>query len=122
MNVGEFSRRAGVSAHTVRYYEKLGLLGSVRRQTNGHRFFSGRDLEWIGFVQRLKETGMPLDRILEYARLRAAGDGTLAARRRLLKAHADTIRDAMARQQRHLDKLEEKIAHYRQLDPASEDA
>jgi DNA-binding transcriptional MerR regulator len=112
MNVKEFSKRVGVSPHTVRYYEKIGLLRGIQRLPNGHRCFSEKDIQWISFVQRLKETGMPLEQIHQYAELRSQGDSTLLARQRLLEAHANTLRRKLAKQQGHLDKLSEKIAFY----------
>jgi len=122
MNVTEFARHVGISPHTIRYYEKIGLLNEVRRLPNGHRFFSDTDARWIRFIQRLKATNMPLDQIREYAELRAQGDATLSARQQLLEAHADTLRDNLARQQHHLDKLNEKIAFYQSVISSKNDA
>jgi DNA-binding transcriptional MerR regulator len=112
VNVKEFSKRAGISPHTVRYYEKIGLLRDIRRLPNGHRDFSEKDIAWIGFVQRLKETGMPLEQIHRYADLREQGESTLEERRQLLENHACALEQSIAEQQRHLDKLREKIALY----------
>lgn len=112
MNVKEFSRRAGISPHTVRYYEKIGLLRDIHRLPNGHRDFSEKDTAWIGFVQRLKETGMPLEQIHCYADLRERGESTLMERQKLLEQHADALEESLAEQQRHLDKLREKISLY----------
>ena len=112
MNVKEFAERSGLSPHTIRYYESIGLLTDVTRLPNGHRCFGDRDLEWIEFVCRLKDTGMPLGEIREYASLRAAGDSTLVERKRLLEAHAARLKSEIATQRRHLRKLEDKIATY----------
>ena len=73
MNIKEFSQLVGLSAHTLRYYEKIGLLRNVLRSPSGHRAYTPRDIEWISFVIRLKETGMPLEEILDYAKLRKLG-------------------------------------------------
>ena len=73
MNIKEFSSLVGLSAHTLRYYEKIGLLKHVHRNASGHRVYSAKDLSWISFVKRLKETAMPLEEILEYAKLREVG-------------------------------------------------
>lgn len=113
MNIKEFSSRTGISAHTLRYYEKTGLLRHIRRLPNGHRDFTEKDLRWVAFVQRLKDTGMPLEQIHRYADLREAGDTTLAERQQLLEAHARNLRESLRQQQRHLDSLEDKIALYR---------
>ena len=113
MNIQAFSARTGISAHTLRYYEKIGLLRRVQRLPNGHRNFSEADLRWIEFVQRLKDTGMPLEQIHHYADLREAGDNTLVERQQLLEDHANHLRESIAQQQQHLDKLNDKIALYR---------
>lgn len=115
MNVKDFAGRVGISPHTVRYYESVGLLRDVRRLPNGHRYFSDRDIEWISFVQRLKETGMPLAKIRQYAELRAKGDSTLRVRQSLLEDHARWLEDKLTAQQRHLLTLNEKIDWYRSL-------
>lgn len=114
MNVKEFSEAVGVSAHTIRYYDKLGLLGDVGRRSNGHRCFTGKDVEWIAFIQRLKNTGMPIARILDYAQLRSEGDVTLPERLQLLREHTRVLEEAIARQQRHREALAEKLAWYEQ--------
>lgn len=114
MNVKQFAERVGLSPHTIRYYDKLGLLGEVRRRPNGHRYFSERDLEWIGFVHRLRDTAMPVEQMLEYARLRAEGDTTMAARQAVLECHAEALDAHIRQQQAHLDNLTRKIAWYRQ--------
>lgn len=115
MNVQAFSERVGLSSHTVRYYDRIGLLGPIQRQTNGHRVFAEADVAWMSFVHRLRETGMPIQQMLKYAQLRQQGDSTLQARRLLLKSHAEALRIHLAEQQTHLDKLAHKIEHYDQL-------
>lgn len=115
MNVKEFAARAGISAHTIRYYDKLGLFGSLARSDSGHRRFVPQDLAWLAFILRLKETGMALEQILEYARLRSQGDVTLADRMAMLQQHAAALELRLATEQQHLLRLQEKIAHYQQL-------
>lgn len=116
MNIGEFSRRSEVSAHTLRYYEKIGLLQPARRAASGHRVYDEHDLDWIGFVKRLRATEMPLAEISEYARLRARGDQTADARAALLSRHAAHLRTRIEAQQAHLARIEEKIRLYQPLE------
>lgn len=120
MNVIAFSRRVGLSTHTLRYYEKIGLLRNVRRRPNGHREFSERDAEAVAFILRLKETGMPLEQMIRYAELRAAGDATLRERQVMLREHAQTVAANIKAQQQHLTKLREKVAIYDDLIEAAE--
>jgi DNA-binding transcriptional MerR regulator len=80
MRIGEFAKRVGLTEYTIRYYEKAGVLQAAKRNGSGFRDFDESDLAWMEFVQRLKATGMPLEKIVRYAELRAAGDGTKAER------------------------------------------
>ncbi len=112
MNMKKFSERVGLSAHTLRYYEKIGLLNNVQRNISGHRDYTSRDLDWINFVIRLKDTGMPLSNILEYAKLRALGSDTVKERQKLLEQHRECLKSHIELQQNHLAALEDKIGLY----------
>ena len=115
MNIAEFAQRCGLSPHTLRYYERIGLLGSVTRQANGHRTFGPRDVEWIEFVHRLRTTGMGISEMLRYAELRAQGDRTLAQRQALLVQHADQLAATLRAQQANLRAVRQKIVIYQAL-------
>lgn len=115
MNIAEFARRCGLSAHTLRYYERIGLLDRVARAANGHRRFSERDVEWVAFLHRLRATGMGIQAMQRYAALRAQGDATLAQRQAMLREHADRIALALREQQAHLRIVREKIGLYDEL-------
>ena len=119
MNIAEFAKRCGLSPHTLRYYERIGLLGSVTRQANGHRTFGPRDVEWVEFVHRLRATGMGISEMLRYAELRAQGDGTLAQRKAMLLQHADQLAATLRAQQAHLRVVRQKIVIYQGLIEAS---
>lgn len=114
LSIGQFAARTGLSADTLRYYEKIGLLRHVARDASGFRVYGPRDLQWIGFILRLKDTGMALDDIIRYAELRECGDTTLAARQALLEQHAARLHERIQRDHQHLDALQAKIALYRQ--------
>lgn len=113
LSIQQFAARTGLSADTLRYYEKIGLLRHVARDANGFRVYGPRDLEWVSFVLRLKDTGMPLEDITRYADLREQGGTTLAARQTLLEAHAARLQARLQRDQEHLDALQAKIELYR---------
>lgn len=112
MRIAEFAAASGVTAHTLRYYEQIGLLPAIARDAGGRRMFDAKDLDWIAFVVRLKETGMPLAQIRAYARLREQGPATARRRRALLEAHAEALADELSRSRDHLDKIRDKIAWY----------
>ena len=113
LSIQQFAARTGLSADTLRYYEKIGLLRHVARDASGFRVYGPRDLEWVSFVLRLKDTGMPLEDITRYADLREQGETTLAARQALLEAHAARLQARLQRDQEHLDALQAKIVLYR---------
>jgi DNA-binding transcriptional MerR regulator len=113
LTIDEAAQRTGLTAHTLRYYERCGLLGPVPRAPGGQRRYTPRDLEWIGFLLRLRATGMPIRRMQEYARLRGEGDATLAERRQMLEAHHAELLRTMEELQANATALPAKIAHYR---------
>lgn len=110
-SIGEFARSTGLSAHTLRFYEKEGLL-SARRGRGGQRYYLDGDLRWVEFIKRLKETGMPLKEIKVYAYLRAEGDATLGARREMLKIHREHIMAEINNWKSHLRNMDKKIKFY----------
>lgn len=113
MQIKEFAAACGLSAHTLRYYEKRGLLPHVERNDSNHRRYSERDVQWITFIKRLKATNMPLADIQQYAELREQGPDTQEARMQLLIDHARHLEEVIAQEQEHLHKLREKIQFYR---------
>jgi len=115
MNIKQFSECVDVSAYTIRYYEKIGLLKNVCRNSSGHRHFKKKDVEWLKFIMRLKDTGMPLETISTYADLRCQGQRTSGHRMLLLEEHTKFLKNKIDIESLHLKKLEEKIKHYRKV-------
>ena len=113
MQIKEFASACGLSAHTLRYYEKIGLLPQVERTDSNHRRYTVQDVQWITFIKRLKATNMPLAEIQRYAALRQQGSGTEEARMQLLVDHARRLEQVIAQEQEHLQILREKICLYR---------
>jgi DNA-binding transcriptional MerR regulator len=113
MTIGAFAKQCGVSEDTLRYYEKIGLIRQISRDTGGRRCFKADDLAWIEFVKRLKDTGMPLAEIKRYSDLREKGRSTLQARYQLLKQHAAVLADRIRADSVNLDKLRQKLAFYK---------
>lgn len=115
MNISQFSTVTGLSAHTLRYYEKIGLLTPVHRNQSGHRDYSQKDQAWIAFIIRLKETDMPLKQIMHYANLRQQGSQTADERQALLEQHSVMLETKIAKEREHLDALNKKIKYYKDL-------
>jgi DNA-binding transcriptional MerR regulator len=114
MTIAEAAREAGVSVHTLRYYERAGLLAPIERNGSGHRRFTAEDLEWVNVCTKLRATGMPIRRIREYADLVRDGDGNEAARLELLEAHRGDVLARMAEIERNLELIDYKIKLYRE--------
>lgn len=114
LSISELSRRSGVSNHTLRYYEKAGVLAPTTRASNGHRRYLASDVAWLAFVLRLKATGMPLADIKQYAVLRAQGDGTMPQRLAALELHRRRLVAHIQELSVNLVALDDKIGVYRQ--------
>ncbi|SEB18278.1 MerR family transcriptional regulator [Marinobacterium iners] len=112
MNISRFSDLTQLSPHTLRYYEKIGLLSNISRNSSGHRIYTTADVEWAKFINRLKATGMPLEQILEYSNLRALGEETFEQRRLLLQKHRDALKHRIESELEHLQALDAKIHYY----------
>ena len=112
MKIGDLAARSGLSAHTPRYYERIGLLPRAFRDGGGQRDYDPSILVWIAFLGRLKTTGMPIREMLRYAGLREQGDATLGARQSLLEAHRELVRGKIADLSACLTVLDTKIAYY----------
>ena len=106
LSIAEAADAAGLSVHTVRYYERAGLLAPIDRNGSGHRRFTEQDVEWLVVCTRLRATGMPIRRVREYAELVREGDGNEAARLKLLETHRAEV-------QRNLELIDYKIGLYR---------
>ena len=114
LSISDAARASGVSAHTLRYYEREGLLDPVDRAASGHRRYAEEDLARIQFLTKLRATGMPIRKVREYADLMRRGDVTNAERLALLEAHRDAVRAQLAETQRTLDLIDYKINLYRE--------
>jgi DNA-binding transcriptional MerR regulator len=116
MTIAEAAERSGLSAHTLRYYERIGLIHPVGRGHNGHRRYGRDDMDWLALLTKLRTTDMPIRQMVEYAELVREGPHTAARRRSMLEAHRDAIRAQMAQLEETADVLERKIAIYREME------
>ncbi|WP_084074462.1 MerR family transcriptional regulator [Demequina sp. NBRC 110052] len=113
LTVAQMSEAIGMTAHTLRYYERAGLIRTVSRSAGNQRRYSAADVEWLRFLVRLRETGMPIARMREYAGLRARGPATTDSRLRLLEEHHADLRQQITLLRAHERALAVKIAAYR---------
>jgi DNA-binding transcriptional MerR regulator len=110
-SIGEAAEKCGLSQHTLRWYERIGLLGTIARGGDGRRRFSDVDLDWLSLLTKLRATGMPVRDMQRYAELVRSGAGE-AERIELLKKHRDEVRRALAAQRECLKLLDTKISYY----------
>jgi DNA-binding transcriptional MerR regulator len=114
LSIAEAARRTGVSAHTLRYYERAGLVVTpVDRTTGGRRRYHQLDLDWIVICTRLRATGMPIKTIRRYAELVSAGRGNELDRLDLLESHRAEVVAKLAEVQENLKLIDHKIDVYR---------
>jgi DNA-binding transcriptional MerR regulator len=116
MKIGELAKRAGLTIHTVRYYEKVGVLPTAFRSRSGHRIYDDSILDWIEFLERMKESGMPIKEIVGYAQLWRQGAGTAAERRRLLQKQGERIEIQIGQLQSCLRVIKAKILSLTKLE------
>jgi DNA-binding transcriptional MerR regulator len=118
LTIAEVAVATGTSAHTLRYYERIGLIQPVARARSGHRRYGPDDVRWVEFLRKLQATGMPIRRMLAYAVLARRGDATISERRALLEAHRDDVAEKLAEQQAHLASIEKKVRLYEEMERA----
>jgi DNA-binding transcriptional MerR regulator len=121
MNIQTISSLSGISQHTLRYYEKCGLIQAIARDTNGRRQYSANDLGWIIFLVRLRTTGMSIRQMQQVAELRRQGPVTAKERRILLEAHKKKIAEQIDKLQEHMEAIDTKIIFYRQWELENEE-
>jgi DNA-binding transcriptional MerR regulator len=110
--IKQVSEKTSLPPHVLRYYENEGLLPSVARSRNGIRRYSENDLEWLGLICCLKNTGMSIKQIKNFVELSMEGDGTLRERCDLLREHKENVEIQIREMQKHLEKVTKKIDHF----------
>lgn len=114
LTIAEAAEVSGVSAHTLRYYERAGLIGDVDRAASGHRRYTDDDLAWIHVLQCLRATGMPIRDIRRYAELARSSEDNLEDRLALLEEHRAAVRAQLLEVQGHLAFIDRKIDTYKE--------
>lgn len=111
-SIKQVSEKTKLPSHTLRYYEKEGLLPFVKRTEGGIRRFSDDDLDWLGLICCLKETGMPIKQIKEFVDLSVLGADTLEQRCEMLVEHKKSVEEDIKTMEKHLQKVTMKINHF----------
>lgn len=111
---GQVVEKTGFSLDTLRYYERIGLLDGVERTPGGRRQYGDDDIGWLEILRCLRQTGMPIARMREFAEL-CRDDETIADRIALLEEHDDEVEQRIAELQAQRDHIRGKISYYRSV-------
>ncbi len=114
MTIAEVSKRYDISADTLRYYERIGLIPPVPRTKSGIRDYDEESCGWVELMKCMRASGVQIDALVEYVALFQRGDETIDARKALLIQQRDLMMTRMAELQKSLDRLNHKIQHYEQ--------
>jgi DNA-binding transcriptional MerR regulator len=116
--IAEAAHRSGLSIDTLRYYERIQLIDPPARDAGGRRAYSDDDLTWLGFLTKLRTTGMPIRMMREYAKLRHQGNASAGRRKQILVEQRAEVLSRIAELNSCLDVLNYKIANYAQCERA----
>ena len=120
MTIAQVSEKYGLSADTLRYYERVGLIPPVPRAKSGVRDYDEASCGWIELVKCMRAAGVRIEVLREYAALVRQGDGTIGARKALLEAQREELEARMADMRASLERLDLKIERYDQCLAAAE--
>ena len=112
MRIAEVSERYGISADTLRYYERIGLIPPVNRNQSGIRDYDEIDVRRVEFIKCMRSAGLPIEALIEYVGLVQQGDNTLEARKEILMEQREQLLARMEEMQKTLDVLDYKISVY----------
>lgn len=114
LSISQAAERTGLSTHTLRYYEREGLMiGGVDRASSSHRRYTDADIVWVDFLTKLRSTAMPISKVREYVDLVRMGDRSTQARLALLVAHRESVLAQLDEMTHSLAAIDHKIALYR---------
>lgn len=116
LTIQQVAQQTGLSVHTLRYYERNGLLEPVDRASSGHRRYSEEDIARIEFLTCLRATGMPIRQMQEFARLFRERPDAIGDRRVILEAHERELQAHIQELQRDLEVIQWKIVYYKGLE------
>ena len=116
LTIQQVAQQTGLTVHTLRYYERNGLLEPIDRASSGHRRYSAEDIARIEFLTRLRATGMPIRQIQEFVQLFRERPEAITDRRNLLEAHEQQVQAHIQELQRNLEVIQWKIGYYKGLE------
>ena len=115
MTIAEVSKQYDISADTLRYYERIGLIPPVPRSKSGIRNYDRDSCAWVELMKCMRAAGVQIEALIEYVALFQKGDATLSARKAILVEQRDQLQERMAEMQASLERLNLKIENYEQV-------
>ena len=115
LTIQEVAKATGLTAHTLRYYERIGLIHPINREENTRRCYTADDVGWIDFLLKLRATGMSIKDMQRYAELQRQGDATLLERVEMLKSLRDKVESHIEEMNEHLKLIYYKIDYYEKV-------
>ncbi len=116
LSIQQVAEVTQLSTHTLRYYERIGLLAPIGRASSGHRRYSKQDIAWINFLTRLRAIGMPIREMQQFAELRRQGDRSVSQRRQLLETHQQHLQQELYELSQNLKLIQKKILYYKEME------
>ncbi len=118
LTIQQVASATGLGVHTLRYYERNGLIEPIERAANGHRRYSAQNIAWIEFLTRLRTTGMPIRQMQQFAALVREKPDEVQGRRILLEVHRSIVQKRLDELSQHLTVIDWKIQRYQELEQA----
>lgn len=115
MRISEVSEQSGISADTLRYYERIGLIPPVNRSESGIRDYSELDVRRVEFIKCMRGAGLPIETLIEYYGLVQQGDETIESRKAILSEQRAQVQARIDEMQETLDLLDHKIEIYENI-------
>lgn len=112
MTIAEVAKEYNISADTLRYYERIGLLPAVNRTQGGIRDYNEADCRWVEFIKCMRSAGLSVEALTEYVMLAQKGESTFEQRRQILIEQRDHLLQRIQELQESLDRLNFKISNY----------
>ncbi|MFL0252773.1 MerR family transcriptional regulator [Clostridium neuense] len=116
LDISEVSKVTKLKPHTLRYYESIGLIKDIKRNSSGKRIYTENDLKWLEVINRLRTTGMNISKMQEYARLRHMGDSTVSQRKKIMQEHLEVIEKEIKRLSAARDYVSRKVEIYSEME------
>lgn len=115
MTISEVSKKYGITADTIRYYERIGLIPAVHRNSSGNRDFTEEDCGWVEFIKCMRNAGLSIEALIDYVAMFQKGSSTVKARKNLLIEQREILAEKIDAMQATLSRLDKKIERYEEL-------